>query len=445
MAGFLPLVVGFGNRQGAAGSFIVIGSLLLIFSVGLTAMSRFVTSPGAFYCYIAAGLGRVPGLAAAFVALSAYLALGAANYGLGGILADHLVHELLGGPHAPWWIWALIMWTGASLLSLLAIELSAKVLGVAMCAELTILVLWEIAVLIHGGPEGRSPATFTFSAFMSGSPGFGLMYAALCVMGFEAVAVFRQEARNPLKTVPRATFLAIGTLAGLYGIGAWVYVVAFGPSQAVARAAADPSGSFIESLRHYVGPIAGTIASALLVSSIFAAMLATQNISSRYLYALGRDGAIASPLGRVHPRHGSPYMASITASALLFVLNAVPAVLGLNPLTTYAFFASVGGFALLLMMATTSLAVFFFFRRIPDHTANAWTATVAPLTSFLGLSLVVILAGRNLGAVAGGSQAVGNIGVSIVVAIAACGAGLAVRHRKHRPEIYARIGNPHGG
>ena len=49
---------------------------------------------------------------------------------------------------------------------------------------------------------------------------------------------------------------------------------------------------------------------ALLLSSIFACLLAFHNTITRYLFALGREGLLWGFLAGVHPRFQSPYKAS---------------------------------------------------------------------------------------------------------------------------------------
>lgn len=57
VVGALPVAFMAGNGAGVVGTFIVAGALLLIFSFGLVAMSRYVVNAGAFYSYIVQGLG----------------------------------------------------------------------------------------------------------------------------------------------------------------------------------------------------------------------------------------------------------------------------------------------------------------------------------------------------------------------------------------------------
>ncbi|MBN3778663.1 hypothetical protein G3O06_14035 [Burkholderia sp. Ac-20345] len=58
LVGGAPLAIGMGNGAGAAGTYVVVGLLYLVFSVGFCAMSRYVKNAGAFYAYIAQGMGR---------------------------------------------------------------------------------------------------------------------------------------------------------------------------------------------------------------------------------------------------------------------------------------------------------------------------------------------------------------------------------------------------
>lgn len=440
MAGFVPLVVGYGNGVGAPATFIVIGVLLVIFSVGLTTMSTFMKSPGAFYSYITAGLGRVPGLGGAMTAFTGYTAIAAASCAYAGILANDLVHGLLSGPDIPWWACALAIWAIASALSLLHIDLSAKVLGIAMVCEMLLVLIWDVRVFADGGASGVSFASFTPAAFGSGSLSFALLFGILCVTGFEAVAVFREETRDPVRTVPRATYLAVGILAGMYAVGAWAYLTAFGPKDALAKGSTDPSGSFVASVGTYAGTVAADLVTILLVTSAFAAILATQNISARYLYTLGRDGVLPRQLGAVHRRHRSPFIAAATTAAIVLAGFAIPAAAGVDPLVIYASTAGFGGFCLLLLMTATSAAVIAFFHTA-GHTANPFQATIAPLLSFGGLVTILYLAARNMGAVIGGSETAGNVALAIAAGIILSGAALALYYRSARPEIYSRIGS----
>ena len=75
-AGVLPLSFLFSDNFAAPVYFVVATVLMLLFAVGYTALSKYVPNAGAFYAYIAAGLGRIPGNAAAMLAVGASFVTG---------------------------------------------------------------------------------------------------------------------------------------------------------------------------------------------------------------------------------------------------------------------------------------------------------------------------------------------------------------------------------
>ena len=72
MLGIIPVAIRLGNGAGVPGAFVAAGLILLVFSVGYAAMKRHVVNAGAFYAYLAQGLGRSFGVGGAFVAVVSY-------------------------------------------------------------------------------------------------------------------------------------------------------------------------------------------------------------------------------------------------------------------------------------------------------------------------------------------------------------------------------------
>ena len=109
-------------------------------------MSRHVPNAGAFYAYVQRGLGRAPGLGSAFLALVTYTAVQLAVYGYIGAVLDGLVQHW-GGPALPWWLWSLVALSRSSAsLGYRHIELSGKVLGVLLIAEVAIVLVFDAVV-----------------------------------------------------------------------------------------------------------------------------------------------------------------------------------------------------------------------------------------------------------------------------------------------------------
>ena len=85
VVGASPAAFAFGNGAGVPGAFVLAGLLYIIFSVGFTAMSHHVGGTGAFYVYIAQGLGRHLAVGGALISLLTYSSVQIAVYALAGV------------------------------------------------------------------------------------------------------------------------------------------------------------------------------------------------------------------------------------------------------------------------------------------------------------------------------------------------------------------------
>lgn len=440
MAGFQQLSIGFGNGIGAPVSFLAAGAVLMIFAVGFVRMTPHVPNPGAYYRYIVDGLGKAPGLAGAFLATAAYILITAGPYIYMGIIFLDMTDRLFGAPVGNVEIWTLVAIAVVTVLGLLRVDLSLKVLGVLVLVECVVVALWEVAVAVQGGPEGYSGASWTPTEFLSGAVGLGILFAMLTLIGIEAPACFRDETRNPEKAVPRATFIGIGFLAVFYAIGSWAYIVTQGPSNAVDASLTDPVGSFFDSINTYLGSFFVHVVVIVLVTSQLAALNATQGAASRYLFALGRDRVLPARLARVHPRLESPHVAVLTVSAASLAIVLGIFLTGIDDVQAYAAVTGAAVYFLLPLLIATSVAVIVFFRRHPELSPNVWGTVIAPATSAVALAVLMVLTTLNLEilAVTRTGALVAQVGV---VVVAAAGYLLALYYKKAKPETYNKIGN----
>jgi amino acid transporter len=121
-------------------SFLVLAGALAFFTVGYTAMARYVPHAATFYAMLARGLGRTWGLAGGTVALVSYNCIQICLYGLIGVT----LQGFFDGTGA-WWVWALVAWAIVGLLGVLHINVNARVLTVLLILEISIIVLFDIA------------------------------------------------------------------------------------------------------------------------------------------------------------------------------------------------------------------------------------------------------------------------------------------------------------
>lgn len=438
MAGVAPLALMIGG-VGAPLAYLAAGAVLVIFAVAFTRMTRFVSGGGAFYAYIAKGLGSGWGLAAALLALVSYNTLQIGVYGLFAAQTRATLADLF-GIDVPWPVIALVALALVLVIAWLGIDVGAKVLGVLLILESAILVLMAVGIFSSGGASGVDGASFTPAAAFNPGMGGVLAFAFAAFMGFESTALYRREAKDPGRTIPRATYFAVGFMALFYCVIVWSVVVGFGSDKVVGAASENVAGLFFAATETYVGPWAATLMRLLVISSVYASQIAFHNAITRYTHALSRDGVLPAWIGEVHPRYGSPYRASVVQTVLAVVVIGGFAFAGADPVTGLLLWVNtpgVVGIVVLQALTAISCAVYFLRRNKAASTPAALTAAVASAVLLAGATYVLI---DNVGLLTNAPASVNVVLVGLVPATLLVGGVLAVWLRNRRPETYARVG-----
>lgn len=143
--GASPLVFA-ANGDGAPATYVISAGLFAVFSVGYVAMSRYIGNAGGFVTYIARGFNNRAGAATALVALMLYCVITCGIYGVYGVFAHQTAIDRL-GVHLSWQVWALGTVVVVAVLAYRRVELSARVLGLFMAAEVLVLVVLDVAII----------------------------------------------------------------------------------------------------------------------------------------------------------------------------------------------------------------------------------------------------------------------------------------------------------
>ncbi|WP_244198336.1 APC family permease [Nocardia neocaledoniensis] len=406
VGGPMALGLALGNGAGLPAAYLATLAVLLLFVLGFTTMTPFVRSAGAFYSYVHAGLGRVAGIGTGYLAVLSYTCIYIGLYVLLGIGTDALV-TTYGGPSMPWWVWAAV---GLAIIAFLGhrnVEVSGKVLGVLLVAEVGLVVVLNAAILLRGGgPEGLSDGVASLADAFSGAPGVALIFAVLSFIGIEAAAVFRDEAKDPVRTVRRATVVSVTVVGLFYAVTSWAVISGIGDSQVVAAATADPEGLLSSVALQYLGRVGADLIVPLFVTSTFAAALTWHNILSRYTLSLSSRELLPRRLAAVHPEHNSPHRGSLAVAAAVVVVVALAVAIGLDPMSQlYTWTSGLGSVGYVILLVLTCSAVLVYFRREP-HETSALRTLVAPLLGLGGLLVILAAMLLNLDLLAGAEQSV---------------------------------------
>jgi len=333
-AGVIPTAYQTTGLTAIPAAFLAVAVILAVFSVGYVAMTRHITNSGAFYAFISRGISRPAGVAAALVALVAYTCLQVGLYGALGPAASAEAATHL-GVHASWWAWALAAWAVVTVLGQLRVDITGWVLGVLLTAEITVTAAETICGLATPAGGQLSFATLSPAGLARGGFGaFGVLavVSVLGFVGFEQAPVLAEEARNPQRTVPAATYGALGMIAVVYAGASWAMAVHAGNDHVVTAAGRQGPGL----LFGLGGGTLGQVAQFLFMTSLFAAALAFHNVVWRYMYALGRENVLPAALGRTGSNN-IPKTASLAQSATGLATILAYAALGWNPMTRLFF------------------------------------------------------------------------------------------------------------
>ncbi|MGV9479697.1 APC family permease [Gordonia aichiensis] len=438
MAGVAPLALAIGG-VGAPVAYLAAGVAFAVFAVAFMAMTRATGGKGAFYSYITLGLGRVAGLASGFLAIVSYNALQIGVYGLLAVQTQDAISRLF-GVDIPWPVLALVAIAIVWFVGRRGIDVGAKFLGVLLALETGILAVLAVAILVQGGAHGIEFSTFTpHAVFAPGMAGV-LAFAFAAFMGFESTALYRSEARDPDRSIPRATYWAVGFMAVFYCFIVWAIVQAFGAAQVQQAAGESVADLFFSAMTTYVGTWATDVMSLLIVTSALASQLAFHNAINRYTYALARDGALPRVLDRTHPVYKSPSRAGNLQTAIAAVVVVAFGLAGADPYYQLLLVLNTPGVVgIIALQVITSLAVVSYFVRKKFVRAERVGVIAGVLsTALLGLALGLLVA--NIGLLtsmgtAANAALVGSVAVVFVLGIVA-----ALYFRARAPRIYSRIG-----
>jgi amino acid transporter len=359
-----------------------------------------------------------------------------------GFFSDNL------GITLPWWVYAFIAMAIIAVLGYRQVDLSVKVLAILVSLEFLIVLILDAAILLKGGQGGSTPLTltpFTWASFTSGSVAIALLFNFASFIGFEATTIYSEEAKDPQRTVPRATYVAVLTIGIFYTLTTYLMVEgqgAAGLQQYLGGLQPDPTAFLFVLGDTYIGAALTTVMSLLFISSVFAALLAFHNAVARYLYALGREGLVPAQLGRTHVKHLSPHVGSLNQSVLAFVVVLIFVITGQDPvLALFTWLTQLGTLAIIVLMALASFAVVAFFARHRDFDRNVARTTIAPIVGGVALSAVAVYAASQFGLLIGNPESpLRWILPALIIVAAVAGVIAALNLKRRSPELYAQMG-----
>ncbi len=378
----IPLVCALaGNGTWLAYVLATIAILLVALCIGRFA--RYSASPGSLYSYASLILPPWLGAVAAWSLLLAYVATGSSV--VGGFY--HYANLLLHITRAPaaWAVAFVLLATGVSIwIAWRDVKISARLmLWIEAISVSGVFIVVALVLLRHGRHLDWNQAHLT--GVTGGGVRLGLVLALFSFVGFESATTLGSEARNPLKTIPRAVILSAILVGAMFTLCAYAEVLGFrmagqdlGTSPAPMRVLSEVGGV----------PVLGLVIDIGALVSLFACTLACVTAAARVLLLMAHGGLAHGSLRSTHVRNETPSRAVVVTGLAVALPVAVLAARGASGLDVYGWLGSLATYGFIVAYALVSIALPRFLTdhghvRLPIRILS-WLACTAMLLALVG-------------------------------------------------------------
>ena len=376
-AATIPLVCALaGNGTWLAYVLATIAILLVALCVGKFA--RYSASPGSLYTYAAMILPPSLGAIAAWSLLLAYIATGASVIGGFYHYANLLLRDATG--HAPSTASLALLVTAISIwIASRDVKISARIMLWIEAVSVSSILVVIVLVLARNGWRLDWPQLQLRGMTGSGLR-LGLVLALFSFVGFESATTLGSEARDPLKTIPRAVIESALLAGAIFTLCAYAEVLGLrtvgqnlGASQATMRVLAQLGGL----------PVFGLLIDIGVLVSMFAGTLACITAAARVLLLMSRNGLAHGSLQKIHARNETPGLAILVSGAAAVLPVAILAARGASGLDVYGWMGSLATYGFIVAYALVSVALPRYLRQHNAYRPGAqiipWLASAAML------------------------------------------------------------------
>jgi amino acid transporter len=264
------------------------------------------------------------------------------------------------------------------------VKISARLMLWIEIISLSLILIVVVLVLWRQGPhlDGQQ---LRLHAMTGSGLRLGLVLALFSFVGFESATVLGVEARDPLKTIPRAVIQSALVCGAMFTVCGYAEVLGLraagqdlGSSQAPMRVMANLAGV----------PILGTLIDIGAMVSLFACALACITAAARVLLLMSHHGLAHTALRTTESRNETPGHAVIVTGIAAVFPTAILAAGGADGLDVYGWMGSLGTYGFIVAYALTCVSLP---RYLRNHGAFgrgkqiiAWLACLAMLLVLLG-------------------------------------------------------------
>ena len=355
---------------------------ILLVGFCVSRFARLSASPGSLYSYASDTLPPVFGVVAAWGLLLAYLATGASVAGgalyYAGLLSQQFFHWTPPALATLALVCALAGW-----IAYRDVKLSAELmLWIEVVSVSLILIVLAVMVVRFGFQFDVDQLRLKGTTISSLGP--ALVLAMFSFVGFESATTLGNEAREPLRTIPRAV-IQCAILAGVFFM-LCSYSEVLGFRGESSKLSDSTSPLHLLASKAGISPLGVAVDIGAFVS-MFACVLACTTAAARVLLRMAHAKMLPHALERTNKRHGTPGTAIAWSVGLMLAATATMSLRGVSGSDMYDLIGSLSVFGFLTAYALVAVALPFARRSLGQH---SHTVAAVSVITVLVMILIVI-------------------------------------------------------
>jgi amino acid transporter len=377
----IPLVCALAGN-GTWLAYVLATCAIFLVALCVSKFARYSASPGSLYSFAATALPPSLGAITAWSLLLAYIATGSSVIGGFYHYANILLHDATG--HGTSTVFLALLVTGVSMwIAWRDVKISARLmLWIEIVSVSSILLVVALVLVRHGWHIDREQLGLRG---MTGSGlRLGLVLALFSFCGFESATTLGAEARDPLKTIPRAVIQSALLCGAIFTVCAYTEDLGLrlagqdlGTSTAPMRVVAEVGG---------VRMLGEVIDIGALVS-LFACTLACITAAARVLLSMSHHGLAHGSMRTTHARNETPSRAVIATGIAAVLPVVILAARGAGGLDVYGWMGSLATYGFIVAYALVCSVLPRYLRK---HNAFHPGAQVIPWLAFGAMLLALV-------------------------------------------------------
>ncbi len=375
-AATIPLVAALaGNGTWLAYLLATIAILLVAWCI--SRFARYSASPGSLYTYASMILPPWLGSIVAWSLLLAYIATGSSVIGGFYHYANLLFVDATG--HGFSTVALALIVTGISVwIAWRDVKISARMMLWIEAVSLVVILAVLVLVLVRNGIH-LDPDQIHFRGMTGGGMRLGIVLALFSFVGFESATTLGAEAKNPLKTIPRAVIQS-AVIAGVFFILA-AYTEVLGFHVAGQDLGTSDAPMHVLAIVARV-PVLGILIDIGAAVSLFAGTLGCITAAARVLLLMAHNGLAHGTFRTTHPHNDTPTIALLATGTAAVLPVAILAFRGSSGLDVYGWMGSLATYGFIVAYALVCVALP---RYLRDHGVFRPGAQIIPWLAFIAM------------------------------------------------------------